>query len=128
MSKPCPYCGGHPKLADSQEIYGKSYGPMWICRPCGAYVGCHKGTNKPLGTLANAETRELRKRVHAMFDPLWKSRRIHRTNAYGALAEEMRIERRHCHIGMFTSEQCRAAIEAIKTIRSRLFTTTNAEG
>ena len=38
--KICPYCGKESELIDSTEIYnGKSYGKMYICRPCDAYVG-----------------------------------------------------------------------------------------
>ena len=40
--KVCPYCGRRTSLADSAEVYhGRSYGMMYICRPCGVYVGCH---------------------------------------------------------------------------------------
>jgi hypothetical protein len=36
-------------------------------------VGCHKGTTKPLGRLADAELREWKKRAHAAFDPVWQA-------------------------------------------------------
>ena len=57
--KICPYCGKETELIDSAEVYqGVSYGWMYICRPCDAYVGCYKGTTKALGRLANAELRK----------------------------------------------------------------------
>ncbi|MBO7256277.1 MAG: hypothetical protein J6V04_03005 [Bacteroidales bacterium] len=43
--KICPYCGKDSELIDSSEIYGTSYGPMYICRDCDAYVGCYTGKN-----------------------------------------------------------------------------------
>ncbi len=36
----CPYCGKKTELINSAEVYaGKSYGWMYICRDCDAYVG-----------------------------------------------------------------------------------------
>lgn len=123
----CPYCDKPSKLVDSKVIYGKSYGMVYHCRPCDAYVGVHRGTVNPVGTLANSELRDWRKRAHAMFDPFWqkplqdeiaqnagvtpkgiKSR--HRGKAYRALSESMDLSIHHCHIGMFTVEQCREVV------------------
>ena len=53
----CDYCGRQAEYVDSKVVYGKSYGMMYLCRNCMAYVGVHKGTDKPLGRLANAELR-----------------------------------------------------------------------
>jgi len=71
----CPYCGKNAVLTDSAVVYhGRSYGMIWLCRPCWAYVGTHKNSRKhaPLGRIANAELRDWKKKVHAAFDPLWK--------------------------------------------------------
>lgn len=65
----CDYCGRQAEYVDSKVVYGKSYGMMYLCRNCMAYVGVHKGTDKPLGRLANAELRYWKKRAHAVFDP-----------------------------------------------------------
>lgn len=118
MSKPCPYCGKGPSLADSKEVYGKSYGPIWICRDCNAYVGCHRGTCRPLGTLANEETREARKRAHAAFDPLWRGKFMGRNQAYRALAKKLGIEKKDCHIGMLDAETCRRVVAVVADIRA----------
>ena len=95
----CDYCGRETEYVDSKVIYGKSYGKIYLCRNCMAYVGVHKGTDKPLGRLANAELRNWKKAAHAVFDPLWK---------YG----RFRVEK--THIGMFDVGQCRKAIEIIE--------------
>lgn len=69
----CPYCGRVAKYVDSSVIYyGHSYGMAYLCRPCNAYVGVHSGTDRPKGSLANAELRGWRKATHARFDPLWQ--------------------------------------------------------
>ncbi|WP_278247013.1 zinc-finger-containing protein [Agathobaculum desmolans] len=72
----CNYCGRKAELVDSKVIYGTSYGMMYLCRRCNAYVGCHKGTDRPLGRLADAELRYWKKAAHAVFDPLWRQGRF----------------------------------------------------
>ena len=44
----CDYCGGKVIFTDSAIVYhGKSYGNIYYCTNCGAYVGVHDGTKKP---------------------------------------------------------------------------------
>jgi len=114
----CPYCGCCAKLMDSSIIYGRSYGMLWACLPCNAYVGCHSNspTHKPKGTLANAELREARKRVHAVFDPLWKNGKYTRKQAYQIIADTMGLKLSATHIGMFDLSQCEVAMEAIESV------------
>lgn len=106
----CPRCGAGAELVPSAEIYGRSYGgPRWRCADgCDAHVGCHPGTDEPLGTLADAEMREARGGVHAMLDRLWRTGR-ERDAIYAALAQHMGILPEKCHIGMFDVEQCQQA-------------------
>lgn len=35
----CPYCEKPAEFVDSSVIYGRSYGMIYLCRKCGAYVG-----------------------------------------------------------------------------------------
>ena len=102
----CPYCLEPAKLVDSEVIYGRSYGNSWLCVPCDAYVGCHKGTNKPLGRLANKDLRQAKMKAHIAFDPLWKSKKMTRREAYIFLANKLGVETKDCHIGMFSIYQC----------------------
>lgn len=113
----CPYCGRQAELVDSKVIYGKSYGhKVYLCRNCMAYVGCHKGTDKPLGRLANAELRRWKMEAHAAFDPLWKYGRFKgkRNAAYAWLAQKMGLPVEKTHIGMFDVAECQRAIQIIK--------------
>src|SRR5574337_856173 len=53
----CRYCKGEVKLVNNAEFYkGREYGwPLaYYCSSCGARVGCHPGTDIPLGSLADA--------------------------------------------------------------------------
>lgn len=117
--KICPYCGSTPIFTDSAEVYGgRSYGMILLCRPCNAYVGVHKGTNTPLGRLANHELRNAKKKAHLYFDSLWKqsmsrgwSKYEARTAAYKWLSKEMGKTPEHTHIGMFNIEECERVVE-----------------
>lgn len=114
----CPYCGEYAEYVDSEIIYGKSYGMVYLCKPCDAYVGVHEGTCHPLGRLANAELRKYKIQAHAYFDPLYKrkmekgySKGKARSKAYQWLSREMGIPAHETHIGMFDVGQCKKVIE-----------------
>lgn len=107
----CPYCGNATTLIDSSEIYGTSYGPIYICRPCNAYVGCYKGTHTALGRLANQELREAKKKAHHYFDQLWKPQVQKRPLEYLWLSQQLGIPKEFTHIGMSNTNQCNHIIE-----------------
>jgi hypothetical protein len=116
----CPYCSAPTALVKSDVVYphrpdlaGKKF---WLCHPCDAYVGCHPGTERPLGTPANADLRALRSKVHAALDPLWRGGRLRRSEAYERLAVAMGIPGEECHVGMFDEARCRDALAAIRSI------------
>jgi ribosomal protein L37AE/L43A len=113
----CPYCG-----SSAVKTHGKDIWPalpylarkkVWRCIPCEAHVGTHGDTWKPLGTLANKETRNARTHTHAMFDPLWKTGKMTRSEAYKLLSSLMGISEKQCHIAMFNVQQCEAAQESL---------------
>lgn len=110
--KQCPYCNGKSELVDSSVIYGKSYGMIYLCKPCNAYCGVHKGTTIALGRLANKKLRELKKQAHLYFDMTWdgKTGVMARTEAYGWLSALLGISKDETHIGMFTEKQCEDTI------------------
>lgn len=114
----CPYCGSPVQLDDSIIIYGTSYGKVWICSQypkCDAYVGCHKGTSKPLGRLANAELRYWKKRAHGIFDPLWQSKRLDRKECYKFLQVAMKMTSKEAHIGKFGVEECKRLVHFMQS-------------
>lgn len=108
----CPYCGGYAVFTDSTAVYGMSYGKIWLCRKCRAWVGVKKGTDIPLGDLADKELRKLRRDAHAAFDRIWrKGGHMTRKEAYEWLAHEMTLPRQETHIGMFDTYKCRMVID-----------------
>lgn len=113
----CGYCtipahqvGGLAIYPHRQDLGDKDF---WLCRICGAYVGCHPGTAKPLGRLANAELRQWKQRAHRAFDPLWKSGKMSRRRAYDELRKLMGISEDECHIGEFDVENCKRVVRLL---------------
>lgn len=104
--KVCPYCGQDSELIDSAEVYGQSYGWMYICRDCNAYVGCYTGTTKALGRLADEELRKAKMRAHHYLDQLWGSGKYSRYSTYSWLSRHLGIPRELTHVGMSDVEQC----------------------
>lgn len=115
MTVLCDYCGRPALLVDSEMVYRRSYGKIWFCSTCQAWVGVHKGTDNPLGRLANAELRYWKRKAHAAFDPLWRDKEMRtRKAAYEWLADEMGLPLEQTHIGMFNVEQCKQVIQICK--------------
>jgi hypothetical protein len=106
----CPDCGAGAKLIDTAQIYnGRSYGPAWACEnfpACDCYVGCHKGTERPKGTLAGKLLRTMRMETHSYFDHLWKVKPqiLSRSRAYKLVADALGMQ--VVHIGESDKETC----------------------
>ena len=117
-AKECPYCGKKPEYVDDSIIYGKSYGMMYYCEDCDAYVGVHSdGSKRPLGRLANAELRLEKRKAHFYFDQLWekaikqgRSKLEARNSAYDWLCNELDIPRKFTHIAMFDVDLCKRVV------------------
>lgn len=123
----CPHCTMPAELVTGEKIYphrpdlASKY--FWNCDLCKAYVGCHDagqgqgdGTT-PKGTLANAQTRQARRRAHDVFDPLWTGRRMRRQEAYRWLAHELGLKVEDCHIGEFDAATCQRVVEVVEELR-----------
>lgn len=126
----CPYCNNPAELVDGTVIYlhrpDLAHKKFWNCAPCKAYVGCHETTfnhdfpkgTMPLGRLANAELRSAKSAAHALFDPLWKTGKMRRGQAYAWLADQLKIKQEDCHIGMFSVEQCKQVFQIMRCANS----------
>lgn len=118
----CPYCNNNANLVTGEEVYphrNDLYDKyFWLCKNCNAYVGCHPGSTNPLGRLANAELRKFKSAVHRVFDPIWKSKKKKRKEAYKWLSEKLNITFSECHIGMFDVDTCKKAIKVCNELQS----------
>lgn len=124
----CRYCQTPAVLTRYGDVdypYFVDYGPIWVCAPCRAWVGCHPGTEKALGRLANAELRKAKQEAHAAFDRLWQrkikkeqcSKSYARKAGYRWLSEQLGIPFKKTHIGYFDVEQCRRVVEVCTNFR-----------
>lgn len=127
--KICPYCNCVTKLVSGDQVYphrtleiprhkflDKKY---YVCEmDSDHYVGTYKDDKTSLGRLANLELRKLKNKGHKIFDPLWKSKKIFKSQkeAYKWLSEIMGIPTKFTHFGMFSEEQCELAIYYCETI------------
>lgn len=117
MNPVCDYCGSVSRLVTGKVIYPGSGDSLskkkfYLCDNGHdrAYVGCHPNSDRPLGRLADAKLRKAKNAAHLAFDPLWKSGKMKRGDAYRWLAESMGLPVAQCHIGMFDVEQCRQVV------------------
>lgn len=111
----CPYCNQNAIMVKGNIIYPHrkdlNHLNFYLCFQCDARVGTHKGTDKPLGRLANAELRKMKSKTHLFFDLIWKSKKQTRKQAYIWLAKKLGIDIRDCHIGMFDVHTCQKVID-----------------
>lgn len=117
-------CGRYAELVSGTRLYPHradlSHLRFFFCEACSAWVGCHRD-GRPLGTLADAATRDARQRAHAAFDPLWQSSRKRgaRSRAYRWLAAKLRIRFEECHIGYFDADTCAVVALVAREERQR---------
>ena len=119
----CRYCGGVIKMVPARTIYGASTERLGMdgeyiyqCQNCNARVGCHKGTTRPLGNVANEVLRLKRMETHRVFDAHWKQQGMSRTKGYRWLAAELHLPEGRAHIGGFEMDQCQKVIELCGTM------------
>ncbi len=114
----CDYCHSKAERVTGREIYHGARPDLfdkvfWRCQPCGAHVGCHPGSDRPIGRLANAELRRAKQAAHAAFDPLWQSGGVRRVKAYAWLARQ--LGRKEVHIGESDLALCQRIVEICTT-------------
>ncbi|ADV02232.1 zinc-finger-containing protein [Alicycliphilus denitrificans] len=111
----CHYCGRAVELVSNEVIYGRVFGwPLtYRCKGCRARVGCHPGTDLPLGTLADDATMRARRAAHDAFDPLWQGKGGKaRSRAYQALAKAMGQTK--AHISWMDAPACAKVVQICK--------------
>ena len=115
----CRYCGGVIRRVSASKIYGAAAAKrlgleqeyIYQCQNCNARVGCHKGTTRPLGNVANETLRLKRMETHHVFDGFWRRRGMTRSQGYRWLAKRMGLPKGLTHIGGFEMEQCQKVID-----------------
>ena len=122
----CRYCGGIVRLVPAESVYGDSAvrlglkgEKLYQCQNCNARVGCHPGSTRPLGNLANEALRMKRMETHHVFDSFWKERGMSRTQAYKWMAKKLRLSEELAHIGGFEMDRCQRLIDLCEKERNK---------
>lgn len=114
----CDECGGPRVHLQKRSLMRmrvtKKWDLIWHCLDCLALVGCHEGTDIPLGRMANVQTRDARFQAHKAFDRLWRGGGLSRRDAYAWMAQTLMIPPEQAHIGMLSERQCEALMDAVK--------------
>ncbi|CAA2409919.1 Phage protein [Xanthomonas phage Bosa] len=111
-------CCGEPLvvLVNNTVVYGRPCGDwpwIYLCMSCEAFVGCHPYSVFPLGRMADRETRQMRRQLHAMIDPLWNTPAMSRGEVYSMMAKMMGTPT--FHIGELSREECLRANQLFRT-------------
>lgn len=142
----CQHCGEECRDRLGSDVYPHrpelADKVIWECVFCGARVGTHEDgplKGQPLGTAANEELRRARVLLHGRLDPLWQKahldypdarrqgeadrikamaiiKRTARKRVYEFLGEAMGLSVEHCHVAMFSLEECRQAWVALRDV------------
>lgn len=93
--------------------------PFWQCPHCGNHVGCHhrsKDRTQPLGVIPTPELRKARQHIHKIFDPMWRTKKIGRNEAYVRVAKEMNTWNFHT-ANIRTIGEARRVYRAVMKVR-----------
>ena len=97
-------------------FHSGKYGGWFSCvnEKCDLRFNCDNQTGEPEGNATDYETRVLRRKAHAIFDVLWKSKYISRSEAYRRLAKHYGISTRKAHFKRMNSHELRRVIVWLK--------------
>jgi hypothetical protein len=118
----CPCCQAHSQLVPASDIYTGRPDldfNMWYCKSCDTYVGTHKTgpwRDFPMGSLADAQLRNLRKQCHTLFDHKWKEKQMNRKAMYVWLQQQMGLAEPDAHIGELNANQCLTLIGKLNSL------------
>src|SRR3990167_138547 len=121
----CPECGAPMKLRETAKFKWAN-GENRLFYGCSRFPAC-KGAHgahpsgAPLGTPADATTKQARMRAHEAFDQLWKpmGARLTQDEAYLQMQSWMGLKSSEAHISKFNTEQCDALVKHVEESRNR---------
>ena len=107
----CPYCGRPAILRDAAYVYKENAldKHLYVCSgypECDSYVGAHRKSKLPMGTLANGDLRNKRIQAHKAFDWMWKSGLMTKWQAYKWMQGKLALNEEQAHIAKFSEYMC----------------------
>lgn len=125
----CPYCGSTTVLRSAKYVHGVNAldEHLYVCKrypECNAYVGVHKGTLTPMGSLANGDLRHKRIQAHRVLSLLWETDIMSKKQAYRWMQDKFGLTEKQAHIGNYSDYRCdeliKAAMEVVNNRNRRL--------
>ena len=107
----CPYCGANAVIRSASVVHGERAKDELLCvcsryPKCDSYVGVHKHSKQPFGTLADKNLRRKRQNAHLALDGLWQSGLMQRWQAYVWLQAKLGLNKQQTHIALFSEYLC----------------------
>ena len=117
----CNICGSPVVFGQMKDFnvtsFQSGYGYFCTNPKCGASVGTHKKKHKDaLGTLADAETRQLRALCHEEFNRHWYTLTTReKSRIYYKLSKALHIRYEDCHFGYMQAAELKKALSIMKS-------------
>jgi hypothetical protein len=94
---------------------------FWQCPGCFSFVGTHKYDKKhtPLGVIVSKEVKQFRIKIHAIIDPIWKSKKLSRKEVYTKMTHLLEVKEYHT-ANIKSVEEGSEALKAAYNIRGEL--------
>lgn len=123
----CPYCKRPGVLRPAAYVYGdNNLDPekyLYVCSgypSCDSYIGAHKKSMRPMGTMADSDLRNKRIEAHRALDTIWKNGYMTKHSTYIWLQNRLNLREKDTHIGKFSYYLCEQTIrECTDYIKSR---------
>ena len=114
----CPYCHSPALLRPASVVHGDRTsdpnGKLYVCArypACDSYVGAHRGSLLPMGTLANKALRRKRMEAHTALQRVVASGIMTKKQMYRCIQAEFGLPAEEAHIGKFSELRCQQVID-----------------
>ena len=123
------FCGAQATIRPASVVHGSNARDeyLYVCSrypKCDSYVGVHRGTRKPLGSLADKKLRTTRIEAHREFNQVWLCGIMEKKQAYKWMQVTLGLSEEQAHIAKFSEFMCEQLIriskQALANNRERL--------
>ena len=111
MLRPAEYVYGKRNLNPDNYLYVCSGYPF-----CDSYIGVHKKSMRPMGTLANGDLRHKRIEAHRALNKVVQTGIMTKHGVYIWLQNRLCLREKDMHIGMFSEYRCEETIRDCNAI------------
>lgn len=113
----CPFCDRAASITTADDFYKstKKYNScVWYCAHCErVYVTTYEGTSTPKGTLADDDTRRLRRICHLVTEYKKKEEKLSHEQYYEWIATIIHVPTHEAYIGYLSLDKCRELVKSV---------------